>query len=113
MYLVNKKIYSSIIAALLTVGVIITLFMSSDTPSAVPLKTVSAQYPQEALDKKIEGWVTVSGEIDSQGLVTHLHVVDSKPKGIFDDYALTAVQQWTFKSDGPKQFNFQLDFNLQ
>lgn len=58
---------------------------------------VPPQYPYRAERKGIEGWVKVSFLITEQGDVQDVVLVDSKPKGIFDNAAAKAVMRWKFK----------------
>ncbi|WP_091390611.1 energy transducer TonB [Microbulbifer marinus] len=48
-------------------------------------------YPIDALEKCIEGWVDLEFSITEQGEITNIVVVDSKPHGIFEDSAKSAL----------------------
>lgn len=58
---------------------------------------VPPQYPYRAKRRGIEGWVDVSFMITEQGDVQDAVVVESDPKGIFDDAAIQALLKWKFK----------------
>ena len=63
----------------------------------VPLVRVPPKYPARAASRHIEGWVKVEFTIQTDGSVDDAVVVDSEPKNIFDDSALTAINKWKFK----------------
>jgi protein TonB len=84
----------------------------------VPLVRVPPTYPSRAANRGIEGWVKVEFTIKPNGTVADAVVIQSKPEDVFDDAALTAINQWEFK---PKIVNGvavsqravqQLQFNL-
>lgn len=62
----------------------------------VPLVRINPDYPQRALSRGIEGWVQVQFTISETGAVIDPIVVDSSPKGIFDDAALKAISRWRY-----------------
>ena len=53
-------------------------------------------YPAAALERGIEGAVTVSYDVTVDGEVANARVVASDPAGVFDDAALAAVRSWRF-----------------
>jgi TonB family protein len=48
-------------------------------------------YPINVLEKFIEGWVDLEFSITEQGEITNIVVVDSKPHGVFEDSAKSAL----------------------
>ncbi|MGV3592838.1 MAG: energy transducer TonB [Gammaproteobacteria bacterium] len=62
----------------------------------VPLVRINPDYPQRALSRGLEGWVQVQFTISETGAVIDPIVVDSSPKGIFDDAALKAISRWRY-----------------
>ena len=62
----------------------------------VPLVRINPDYPQRALSRGLEGWVQVQFTISETGSVIDPIVVDSMPKGIFDDAAIKAVSRWRY-----------------
>ena len=52
-------------------------------------------YPREAIDKKLEGTVTVRFIVDVTGVVTRARAV-APPSGVFVEPALAAVRQWRY-----------------
>jgi protein TonB len=62
----------------------------------VPLVRINPDYPQRALSRGLEGWVQVQFTISETGAVIDPVVVDSSPKGIFDDAAIKAISRWRY-----------------
>ncbi|MEI7948975.1 MAG: energy transducer TonB [Gammaproteobacteria bacterium] len=62
----------------------------------VPLVRINPEYPQRALSRGIEGWVTVQFTITETGSVADPIVVDAMPKGMFDEAALKAIARWRY-----------------
>ena len=60
-------------------------------------KTVTPAFPMEAKRKGISGWVEVSFLVTSNGTVQEAAIANAEPRGVFDQAALEAVQQWRFE----------------
>lgn len=60
------------------------------------IRYVAPQYPQAALDAHESGSVTVEFTVDLDGRPRGIRVVQSKPRGVFDHAAVTAVSGWRF-----------------
>lgn len=65
---------------------------------------VAPEYPDRALTDRISGTVTVQYTVDKQGRTRDVKVVESVPKGVFDDAAIGAIQRWRYR---PAQYNGQ------
>ncbi len=63
----------------------------------VPLERVPPKYPARAANRHIEGWVKIEFTITTSGTVENAIVVEAEPAEIFDEAALKAINQWTFK----------------
>jgi protein TonB len=63
---------------------------------AVPQVRIQPDYPIQARQKGIEGWVDVQFTVAKDGSVRDPVVLDSKPKTIFDRAALQAVKGWKY-----------------
>lgn len=63
----------------------------------VPLERVPPKYPLRAANRHIEGWVKIEFTITMSGTVEDAVVVEAEPAEIFDEAALKAINQWTFK----------------
>jgi protein TonB len=62
----------------------------------VPLVRINPEYPQRALSRGIEGWVTVQFTITETGSVADPIVVDAMPKGMCDEAALKDIDRWRY-----------------
>ncbi|MBW8182739.1 TonB family protein [Shewanella nanhaiensis] len=83
------------------------------------VKPSPAQYPIDAANKGIEGWVQLNFDINAQGNTENISVLKSSPKGVFDQAAIKSLSKWEYR---PKIVNgeavhqhgqtIQLDFTL-
>lgn len=64
----------------------------------VPISRVEAEYPAIAKRREIEGWVKIEFSITPDGSVENAVVVDAEPENIFNESAITAIEQWKFKA---------------
>jgi TonB family protein len=67
------------------------------------LSSVPAVYPEEAIERNVEGWVDLEFVVDRNGQPRDLEVVQALPPGRFDEAALTAVERYRyapFERDG-------------
>ncbi len=69
------------------------------------ISSVKPHYPKKALREAIEGWVKLKVDVNEQGTVTKVKVIDSKPVRIFDNAAKESMKKWQFK---PKSVNGNL-----
>ena len=63
----------------------------------IPLVQVEPKYPSQALSRKIEGYVVVRLNVNKEGSVGDVEVVDSDPKGVFEREAIRAAWRYKFK----------------
>ena len=66
----------------------------SDTPIAT-LRT-QPQYPQNAITRGIEGWVTLSFDVTRVGTTDNIQIVESEPGTTFDSAAIRALAKWKY-----------------
>ena len=64
---------------------------------AVPIVRIDPQWPREALEEGIEGFVRVEVLIGVDGATKDVRVIESKPGRLFVRNALRAVRRWKFK----------------
>ena len=76
--------------------------MASADGDAVPMVRVPPQYPERALQRKIEGRVLVEFTISKSGAVKDAKVIAAEPNNIFNKAAIKAVLQWKYN---PKILN--------
>ena len=62
----------------------------------VPLVRIEPDYPMNARQRGIEGWVVVEFTISTAGTVKDAAVVASEPGTIFDKAAVQAVRKWKY-----------------
>ena len=67
------------------------------TRGAEMVKGAAAQYPLEAARNQTSGYAVVEFTVTASGAVTNAHVIDSSPRRIFDQAAIRAVDQSTYK----------------
>lgn len=63
----------------------------------VELGCRTPKYPARAMERHIEGKVTVELTVDADGEVTNARVTKSEPDGVFDDAALNSAETCQFK----------------
>ncbi len=66
-------------------------------PGVKAISLEQPQFPTAARMSGIEGWVTVSYTIDDKGRVSDVHIVDAKPRRVFDSAVRKAVHNWRFE----------------
>ena len=70
-------------------------------------------YPKAAAKKGVAGCVLVGFDVDAKGLADHYVVLDSQPKGVFDQATLKALNRWRWEKGKPghqaQVISFQID----
>lgn len=86
---------------------------------ASPIFRVNPKYPITAMNKGIEGWVTLSFSIGKLGEVIDVEVIDAEPKRLFNKAAKQALKKWKYRAkfvDGQpviqKNLAVKLDFAM-
>lgn len=83
------------------------------------IKSVKPRYPLKAVRESIEGWVKLSVDVNEQGAVTKVKVVDAHPPRIFEKEAIESMEQWQFQSKTlngkavPYQVSQTIEFELK
>ena len=97
-----------------------TFGSGNDNSAARAIVQIPPQYPIDAAQKGIEGWVKLSFSIDTDGTVTDIQVVDAHPKRIFNRAAKKALKGWRYQAKfvdavPVMQHNMmiQLDFEME
>ena len=67
-----------------------------DSP-LTPLVKIPPMYPIRAKRMNIEGWVTVSFLVNSNGTVSQIEILEAEPSDIFNNSVMKCVQKWKFK----------------
>jgi len=69
---------------------------SSDDRDVVPLVRVDPDYPPQAKQRGIEGYVDLEFTIGPAGNVQDVRVIGARPAQVFDQAALRAVRRWRY-----------------
>lgn len=90
--------YRPLVLCLLCFICILTLggCISSASQPFRLLSTGDLTYPEDAKQAQITGKVTVSYDIQIDGSVTNVSVIQAEPPGVFDSEALRYVRTWMF-----------------
>lgn len=64
----------------------------------IPLIRTTANYPQRALARGIEGFVELSFTVNALGDVEDPVVTFSEPEGVFDRAALQSIRRWKYSA---------------
>jgi protein TonB len=64
----------------------------------VPLVRVDPQYPPQAKQRRIEGWVDIEFTIGPAGTVEDPKVIGANPPTVFEQAALRAVRRWRYNA---------------
>ena len=82
--------------------------------SSFPVSRVEPLYPKEAAEQGIEGSVLIEFDINPDGTVSNVSVLDAEPENVFGHNAKMAVQQWVYEKPSRRLENMlvQLDFAL-
>lgn len=62
----------------------------------IPVSTRKPLVPKIAWENRIDGWVLLSFEVTSEGKTENIQVLDSYPRGIFEDEAVAAANRWIY-----------------
>ena len=95
-------------------------FGAGSDRDVVPLVRIEPDYPMNARQRGLEGWVVLEFTISSAGTVKDAAVVASEPGTIFDKAALQAVRKWKYnpkvKDGKPVErtgIKVRLDFEME
>jgi len=77
-----------------------------------PTHRIEPKYPEDAAKAGIEGSVVLKFNVEGDGSVSHVSVINGKPAHIFDETAITALKQWRYQETGRVSENLlvQLDY---
>ena len=78
-----------------------TLIACSPSMRIPPILIASGEmvYPSDAEKDGIEGSVTLSYDVDTNGIAKNIVVVEARPPGIFDDAAIAYLNTWRFQPE--------------
>jgi periplasmic protein TonB len=70
------------------------------TSAPKPLARAKPAYPRAALRRGLEGSVLLEFSVDPDGNVVAPRVIESRPRGVFDEAALEALSKWKYEALG-------------
>jgi TonB family protein len=68
-------------------------------PKALKMETPA--YPYYAYKNHIEGKVKFVFDVDAEGKVSEMRIIQSTPEHLFDDAVIRAVSKWRFEKGHP------------
>lgn len=100
------------LALLATIGH--SVFAHNNKSYQSPVHREAPVYPKTAAENNVNGWVQLQFDIDRDGTVNKVSVIESSPDGVFDDSAIQALKKWRYPSSDETRINnlVQLDFML-
>ncbi len=63
----------------------------------MPLHRIEPVYPRKALQRKIEGYVVLSFDINESGRPENIKVEEEKPPRVFSHEAMKALKRWKYQ----------------
>ncbi|MCG8588780.1 MAG: energy transducer TonB [Proteobacteria bacterium] len=75
---------------------------------------IAPRYPIDAARKGITGFVVMEFTLTPEGKPREIQVVESKPPGVFDSFAVEALREWRYCPTGEAHpgVRVQIDFAL-
>jgi TonB family protein len=65
--------------------------------SLIRVKGIQVEYPSDALRRNLEGWVELAYQVNPDGKIASVSVVDSSPASVFDAAAIRALSRVRYK----------------
>ena len=62
----------------------------------VPIGTRMPNIPELAWKNKINGWVLVAFNVQTNGRTHNIRVLDANPRGVFEEKVIAAVEDWIY-----------------
>lgn len=77
-----------------------------------PTHRIEPKYPIQAAKENTEGSVVLKFNVEGDGSVSNIEVVNSIPENVFNKSAIAALEQWRYKATGnvSKNLLVQLDY---
>lgn len=76
-----------------------------------PISRNQPEYPRRALDMRLEGHVVARYDVNSDGRVENIRIVESIPNNIFDKSVINAMKKWKYKPVPSKDLTVKVIFN--
>ncbi|MWN06645.1 TonB family protein [Gilliamella sp. Pas-s95] len=81
----------------------------SGTPS--PIRRNQPEYPRRALDMRLEGYVVALFDVNSDGHVENIRIIEANPNNIFNRSVINAMKTWKYKPIAAKDLKIKIIFN--
>ncbi|WP_167349166.1 TonB family protein [Gilliamella intestini] len=81
----------------------------SGNPS--PIRRNQPEYPRRALDMRLEGYVIAMFDVNSDGRVENIRIVEANPNNIFNRSVINAMKTWKYKPIPAKNLKIRIIFN--
>ena len=62
----------------------------------IPYNTRKPNVPEAAWKNRISGWVLVAFNVTPQGRTKNIRVLDARPRGVFEEKVISAVEDWEY-----------------
>lgn len=90
--------------------------LTNTVAKASPIVRIEPRYPQEAAQKRIEGFVKLQFDVDADGKTQNIRVIEAQPEKVFEKESVRALERWRYQpsSDaaGNQDLQIQLTFAL-
>lgn len=81
----------------------------SGNPS--PISRNQPEYPRRALDMRLEGYVIALFDINSNGRIENIRIIEAKPNNIFNRSVISAMKMWKYQPIAAKDQKIKIIFN--
>ncbi|OCG25013.1 hypothetical protein A9G11_02620 [Gilliamella sp. wkB108] len=75
-----------------------------------PISRNYPEYPRRALDMRLDGYVIVKFDVNSEGRVENIRFIETNPNNIFNRSVITAMKQWKYKPIAAKDLTIKIIF---
>ncbi|MWP48398.1 MULTISPECIES: TonB family protein [unclassified Gilliamella] len=76
-----------------------------------PIKRNQPEYPRRALDMRIEGYVVAQFDVNSNGRVENIRIIEAIPNNIFNRSVISAMKTWKYQPIAAKDMKIKIIFN--
>lgn len=79
--------------------------------SASPISRNQPEYPRRALDMRLEGYVIAMFDVNSEGRVENIRIIEAQPNNIFNRSVINAMKTWKYKPIAAQNLKIKIVFN--
>ncbi|OCG44124.1 hypothetical protein A9G28_03295 [Gilliamella sp. Fer1-1] len=81
----------------------------SGNPS--PIRRNQPEYPRRALDMRLEGYVIAMFDVNKDGRVENIRIIEANPNNIFNRSVINAMKSWKYQPIASKDLKIKIIFN--